>query len=258
MGSKLHSPPPIINLQQGSGSSGGSSSGGSFSPRQSLHSCTTAHNIRTQNESTRGPPVQTTTYSVTSIYAGNPYAVREVFLHSKGCLHPNTYSENDFMVSAAVKGRRAFVGNAPFFAVCFRYAGSCKMSLTRDRMNIKHLLSCPPVSHHDSDVLSCLHSCAINRFLSQTTQLKYKSEKNLNGGFDNLRINAWYSSVLDRGLKQSENSSSQKNPAAHSWSYFGTKHHDTFINIIHILTNHNNTQHTMFYMDMVWKWNVEW
>lgn len=139
-----------------------------------------------------GPPVQTITHSVKSIYAGSPYAVREVFLHSKGCLHPNTYSENDFMVSAAVKGRRAFVGNAPFFAVCFRYAGSCKMSLTRDRMNIKHLLSCPPVSHHDSDILSCLQSCAINRFLSQTTPLKYKLQKNLNGGFDNLRINAWY------------------------------------------------------------------
>lgn len=90
------------------------------------------------------------------------------------------------------KGEGALVGNAPFFAVCFRYAGSCKMSLTRDRMNIKHLLSCPPVSHHDSDILSRLQSCATNRFLSQTTPLKYKLEKNLNGAFDNLRINAWY------------------------------------------------------------------
>lgn len=66
-----------------------------------------------------GPPVQTITHSVKSIYAGSPYAVREVFLHSKGCLHPNTYSENDFMVSAAVKGRRGSCRECSIFRCVF-------------------------------------------------------------------------------------------------------------------------------------------
>ena len=130
----------------------------------------------TQKYMHSGPPVQTAAHTVTSIHSSNVNAVRG-YLPSKRCLHHSTHSEVVTLptVVTIIIGEKGLFLTGWLLLQCFPYAGLCKVSLKRNRMNIKHLLSSLPVSPCDSADLSCLQSCAINGYLSPTFLLRYKS-----------------------------------------------------------------------------------